>query len=369
MPTSAEERNKKVEVLLKGYVKVAKTEKEIRIPKPFLADETEILFSNHIWGHREIILTILMARLMDPTYKASENFYACKPRSLYEKPIRSILRENGIPHKKSGPLNVAKNSQKINEVWAHNKRGDGMALVVAKLVKKIEAVPPTTLKRFVLAYVKRYLQEATKVELLKCKVEMTEDPVMLTCLCIDLINCVPDGGATPQFIVGALMNNCNKANKSPVVTSDYTDSVSTTNTTSKKPGDITEVTPENGERIYEVTVKQFTNDRMIESFEAIKAAGLIGKIHEVYVICEKGDLPDEGVIMFGSEYIFGQAEHQGITYYFVDIFEWIRGTLLFTTPSGRAAFYTELVEKINEINTSEKVKKFFGEWLKEHGRR
>jgi hypothetical protein len=367
MNIPAEERNAKVESLLREYIKVAKTKEIITYPSPFTVDEVETLFSNHIWGHREIILTILMATLLDPSFKASVNFYACNPRAIYENPIRHVLRENGIPHKKSGPLNVAKNSQRIDGVWAHNKRGDGMALIVAKLVKKIEAASPATLKKFVLAYVKRYLQEATKVEILKREIVKIEDPILLACLCTDLINCVPDGGGTPQFIVGSLMDNCNKGNKSPIITSDYADSVSTTNTTSKKPGDITETIPENGERIYEVTVKQFTNDRMIESYEAIKAAGFLEKTREVYVICKKDDAPDDGVTMLDSSFHFARAEYQGVIYYFVDIFEWINVSLLFTPPIGRAAFYKDLVEKINDINTSEKVKKFFGEWLKEHG--
>lgn len=362
MQLSAEKRNAQIYALLARFIKEAKTRKTISYPVPFTRDEVEALFVSHIWGHREITLTILLARLVDPTFKASEDFYKCHPRSIYEQPIRTLLRNNKIPHKKSGPLNVAKNSQKIDAVWAHNKRGDGMALVVAGLVTKIESVSKARLQRFTLAYVQRYLLEASRVAKLKSKVRTIEDPLFLFRLCRDLIVNVPDGGTTPQTIVGTLIESLNSVNGSTVKVSGGSDSVSTTNTTSKKPGDVMEELPNSAKRVYEVTVKKFSADRMRESHEAIKAWDKNEDITEVIVICRAEDVPTEAIKEQSSSYLQGVAKNEDLTYYFVDIFAWIQEKLLSLTPAGRMKFHTDLTMHVNQINTSEKVKRYFTEW-------
>lgn len=363
MKLSAEQRNTKIHLLLTNLLKEARGNQAIEYPPPFTKEEVETLFTSHIWGHREITLTIILARLLDPVFKASEDFYACNPRSIYEKPIRELLRQNGIPHKKSGPLNVAKNSQKIDSVWAHNKRGDGMALVVADLVKKIEIVSREELEKFALAYVKRYLLEATKVASLNFEINNTEDPVFLYNLCKDLIINVPDGGSIPQFLVGTLIENFNSGNESDLITSGHLDSVSSTNTTSKKPGDVIEEFPDSSKRIYEITVKTFSMDRMMESHEAVKAFDEVAEIKEVFVICREVDVPTE-VKRTSSSFLLGALPYQDIIYYFVDIFAWVQDKILFMPASSRIEFYAAVVDHVNEVNTSEKVKIYFTDWHK-----
>lgn len=362
MALSAEVRNERIHSLLANLIKEAKKKKDIVYPSPFTEKEVEALFANHIWGHREITLTILLARLLDPTFKASEDFYSCHPRSIYEKPIRSLLRKNNIPHKKSGPLNVAKNSQKIDQIWAHNKRGDGMALVVAGLVKEIESVPPNVLKKFTLAYVQRYLLEGKRVAKLKVVVKPNENPIFLYNLCRDLIINVPDGGATPQVVVGMLLDNFNISNNNGIRVTGHLDSVSTTNTTSKKPGDVVESMPNSSKRIYEITTKSFSSDRMIESYESVKDFDKANKIAEVFVICRPEDLPPNLTKTSSISYLMGVTQHQDIHYYFIDIFGWMQEKLLFTAPEIRKKFYADLVTYINQTGTSEKVKKFFNGW-------
>lgn len=366
MKLSASERNERIHTLLADLIREARSKKSIEYPRPFEKEEVEALFANHIWGHREIMLTIVLARILDPKFKASEDFYASNPRSIYENPIRELLRKNGIPHKKSGPLNVAKNSQRIDETWAHNKRGDGMALIVAAMVKKIEASSPATLKKFALAYVQRYLLEAVKVAKLKYKVSNVEDPLYLYQLVRDMIINVPDGGTTPQLIAGALIENFNSSHGNAVKTEGHTDSVSTTNTTSGKPGDITEEFKGSITRIYEITTKAFSIDRMIESYEAIKAWDKTGKITEALVICRKEDVPVEAAKLSSNPYLIGMAKYQDIVYYFVDIFAWTQERLLFMPAEGRSKFYADLAAHVNQLNTSEKVKRYFSEWHREH---
>lgn len=330
---------------------------------PFIAEEVESLFQTPIWGHREIILTIIVASLLDPKFKASKDFYACNPRSIFEQPIRKALREFGIPHRKSGPLNVAKNSKKINSDWATDKHGGEIAMNVVKIVRKIESVNTEKLKQFAQAYIYRYKQEAKRIKELGVELPPQENPIFLSKLCFGLINEVPDGGATPQFIVGLLMESMNKDRKNAVSVFGHKDSVSTTNTTSKKPGDIVETISEGSELIYEITVKKFSDDRLIESHDAVLQYS--PHIKDVYVVCRPEDVPDtlskeEGLVIATTQY-------RELSYYFLNIYYFIQSKVILLSPEGRRGFYQQLVDYINDTNTSEKVKVYFSRWHTENG--
>jgi hypothetical protein len=175
---SPDKRNAEIYRILSGFLKDKNP--ETKFSEPFRPEEVESLFQTPIWGHREIILTIILARLIDPSFKASEDFYRCNPRSIFEKPIRKALREYGIPHRKSGPLNVAKNSKKINRDWATDKHGGGIAMNVVKIVKEIESVPETKLKKFASAYITRYKAEAKRIKEMDVKLPPQENPVYIS---------------------------------------------------------------------------------------------------------------------------------------------------------------------------------------------
>ncbi len=354
---TAGQRNAEVYRILINLLKNVKSTGNY--PEHFDKKEIESLFLTSIWGHREIVLTIIMARLMDSKFKASENFYDCNPRSLFEQPIRKALREYAIPHRKSGPLNVAKNSKKINRDWATDKHGGEIAMNVVKIVKKIESVSETELRKFAAAYVARYKQEAKRIKKMEVNLPPQENPVNIAKLCVNLINDVPDGGATPQIIIGLLMEAANKDRKNNVVVSGHRDSVSTTNTTGKKPGDILERINETSQLIYEITTKKFTRDRLIESHDAVMEFHL--NIKDVFVICRPQDVP-ENLGNTPTSYIMAKTQYRELTYYFINIYDYIQSAILFLTPEGRKFFYAELMAYVNHTNTSEKVKKYFQKW-------
>lgn len=358
---SAEDRNEKIYSLLVSFLNNGET--SIDFPKPFESEEVESLFQTPIWGHREIVLTILLARLVNPKFKASENFYACNPRSIFEKPIRKALREFGIPHRKSGPLNVAKNIKKINRDWATDKRGGQVAMNVVKIVKNIETVSSAVLEKFASAFVARYKAEAKRIKDMELKLSPQENPIFIAKLCEDLINNVPDGGATAQAIVGLLMETMNNDRKNKTIVSGHLDSVSTTNTTSKKPGDIIERIDDNYELIYEVTTKQFSDDRLIESHESVM--GYSQKINDVFVICRPDDVP-LSLEVNRTSYIMATTQYRELSYYFVNIYDYVQSAILFLTLNARRSFYEALVSYVNETNRSERVKKYFKVWHSEN---
>jgi hypothetical protein len=103
-----------------------------------LTEDLDMIFSSTTWGFREILLVVTIARSMDPSYMPSVELYKCYPRSLYDGPIRDVLIEYKIPNRKSGPLNIAKATKGLDDVWAAQKRPKDVADSVVKIVSKIE---------------------------------------------------------------------------------------------------------------------------------------------------------------------------------------------------------------------------------------
>jgi len=172
-----------------------------------------------------------------------------------------------------------------------------------------------------------------------------------------LINSVPDGGNTPQRIVGYLLESYHEDLQTGLIVSGHTDRASITSTTSKKLGDITE--EQVGGLIvsaYEVTVKTFGSQRIREAYEAAKS--YLAEAHapnrEIVVICRKKDVhPDAKPV---SNTYLGRLEYQDMTFHFVDIYEWISAQLLRMTADGRGSFFIKLQNYIADKNPSAKVK-------------
>lgn len=136
------------------------------------------------------------------------------------------------------------------------------------------------------------------------------------------------------------------------------DSVSTTNTTSKKPGDIIEKLADGTELVYEITTKEFTDDRLLESYESVVSYG--ADIQDVVVICRPQDVPDS--LENSQSYLRAATQYRELSYYFVDIYEYIRSTLLLLPPDARSSFYALLIEYVNKVDTAEKVKLYLKAW-------
>jgi hypothetical protein len=138
-----------------------------------------------------------------------------------------------------------------------------------------------------------------------------------------------------------------------------------TSTTSKKPGDITEEQIDGTVlTVYEVTVKGFGSQRVGESYDTLCAYGELAgtPIREVIVICRDADVhPGAQLGADESALYLGRVEYQDVTYHFVDIYEWIIGQLARMPPEARFNFHEKLSDYIGDPNTSEKVKRRWGE--------
>jgi hypothetical protein len=357
------ERDIKVAKLMEDLISEAK--KGNYEDSPDFVSDLEKLFSTTAWGFREITLVIGIASLLFDDYKASTGFYSCNPRPLYEQSIRNILIKYKIPHRKSGPLNVAKATQGINSEWAAQRRPKEIAESVVNLVNLIERYSKDEIRNLMIALVKRLLDEATRVENIKVETDPKEDPIFLFKVCKRLIDEATDGGNTPQRIIGYLLEAYHDSLNTGIIVSGHEDRASTTNTTSKKPGDIQEESLNEGIiSIFEVTVKPFNEQRINDSFESVieydKSHGT--NTQSVLVICRRQDCPQD-METLNLNYYLGKIEKGHVSYYFIDIYEWIMAKLISIPAKARMKFHSSLNEYISHPNTSEKVKLL---WKKLH---
>lgn len=358
----AKSRNKRINDLMEILFNLAE-KKDYKEIDSELSSIIKNIFSTKVWGYREIVLVISLAKLIDEDYSAYNSFYSCNPRAIYEGPIRSNLLKRGIPCRKSGPLNIAKATSGINEQWAAQRRPVEIAKNVVLLIKKIENISQNDLMNFSVCLHSYFLSEAERIKSFDVEILKEENSSFLSKICIQLIKEVPDSGNTPQKIIGLLMKNYFEDINSNIKVEGYKGEASITNTTSKKPGDLFEQF-NNGEinNVYEVTVKKFNDQRIYESFQSISDFNNLSgsKIDQVFVICRPEDTPFDSEV---SNYYLGFIVYNNLRYYFFNIYEWIQVRFIIMSKKARVRFYNEVNEYVKEPNTAEKVKEY---WHKIH---
>ncbi len=109
--SATNERNEQVRKILDSLYDRA-VDDSVKIDESAYKGSLEKLFSTTAWGFREILLVVIIGMRLDHNFKASTGLYDCNPRAIYEGPIKEFLIEKEIPHRKSGPLNVAKATRK-----------------------------------------------------------------------------------------------------------------------------------------------------------------------------------------------------------------------------------------------------------------
>lgn len=361
--SATNERNEQVREIL-DYLYNKAVDNSVKIDESAYKGSLEKLFSTTAWGFREILLVVIIGMRLDHNFKASTGLYDCNPRAIYEGPIKEFLIEKEIPHRKSGPLNVAKATVGLDMTWAAQRRPSDVAEEVVNLVNYMEATSSdaeTRINDVGISLLRRLIAYSNSVEALAVSIEPTSDPEFLYSLCYELITKTPDAGNTPQKIAAYLLKNYHTYLHTGVVVTGEDDRASVTSTTSKKPGDINEEIPEGVIRkVYEITVKHFDLARIRDSYDCVSIYNDANDadIHEIIVICRREDCPPD-IKLSGLHGYLGSYAYQDIMYYYWDIFEWIANTLQRMTNEGRIGFYFNLNSYIDDINTSESVKKLW----------
>ena len=261
-------RNQTIRNILDTLYEKASNE-SIEIDEFQYRDALDNLFTTTAWGFREILLVVIVAMKLDVNYRASSGLYACNPRAIYEGPIKEFLIDNNIPHRKSGPLNVAKATEGLNAAWAAQRRPIVAAENVVHILAVLESGTPDSIVDDIgVSLLRRLIAETERVEKLNVDIEPSSDPNWLYYVSRELISRTPDAGNTPQKIAALLLWNYHLSMHTGIRVTGGEDRASVTSTTSKKPGDVNEESSTTGEiyKVYEITVKPFGLDRIRDSY-------------------------------------------------------------------------------------------------------
>lgn len=357
------DRNKKIKQMLE---EAALTRSPIEKLGEELINTTNEIFNSDVFGYREVIIVVVVAMLIDPKYKASKAFYDCNPRALYEGPIRDFFIFHAVPHRKSGPLNIAKATSRLDKSWAAQRRPLHIAEKVVEIVSRIEKLSEKELNNYLQLLVSSFLQRASEVKEMLVEAPEIRNPFWLAKSFNRLISEVPDRGNTPQRVCGYLLESIHKS-KTEVIVLGADDSSSTTNTTSKKPGDILVVESNEITHIIEITVKKFDSNRLHESsqsvFDYIDLGDLKLSTNIITVISRLEDFHPEVEMLRDKS--MGILEHGQLKYIFIPINNWLSSMFASLTQIEIDDFIASWGEYVNNPNTDRKVKTLWKELVQE----
>lgn len=312
--TNVAERNYLGQYYVNTRLGVAKTKKEEDFPE-FDSDSNVCklmtdLIEVHAKGFRGIVVTALTGIHLDGSYDPLNNFYGCNPRSIFESGIWYALQENGIPCGKSDPLNVAKNSNQLNENWAQGKRPQAAAMAVVHFLRLVIGAKQYNRARLIDYFFFRlwsYSQRVVGYQLSEINASDHSNQIIGSKVA-DFTLRYPESGYLPQYLVSQLLSGLFRVSPVEVVGGD--ESVFGTNTTSKKPADIWLEVEGVQTNLYEVTVKPVSKKRLDDSLDALQSTGHIN--NPVTFICRL----DSDVQSL--DLVDGSFEYKGKRFDFID---------------------------------------------------
>lgn len=223
-------------------------------------------------GFRGVVLTAIVGKYLNPNYDFLNDFYSCNPRSIFEQGIFLALKELQIPSGKSDPLNVAKNTSLLDLNWADGKRPQKAAEAVVNYLNLLsksykDAEKYEYLVKLFMFRLKELSDHHSKLTI--TPVTATGDtPQELAIKLWDFVSRAVEGGTIPQFFIGILLEAIHLHDKK-VSIEGTRESVSGTNTTSKKPGDLIILRDGKPISVLEVTLKNVDAKRLSDSYDVL----------------------------------------------------------------------------------------------------
>jgi hypothetical protein len=360
---SAESRNLAVQELTKKFLNSKKIDQG-KIPTEVNSD-LELVFNSEKRSFREIVFTINLARILDLNFKSTKDLYACNPRPVYEQGIKPILDSNGVPCTQSGPLNVTKATKAITDQWAAMKSPKEVGMATYRLAKYIDSLDKSGLEILASSMGRLLKKDAIHVTSLNIKSDPSSDSSVLQEISRTLIIEALDGGNTAQRVIGTLLDLHKEISSSSTIVNGTEDSASTTNLTSKKVGDLS-VYKKTGSviSIYEVTLKEFTEQRISECSQSLigNLGNEAGSKSEVIVLCRQEDMPSIAISAAEKGIVLGIfTDKFGIRYNFIDLFQWVSIRILELDQEFRAEYFSRLESYVNRVKTPLKVKSKWAE--------
>ncbi len=326
----------------------------------FINDLLDILIPVKVDGFRGIVMTAIVGKYLDKEYDPLNNFYACNPRSIYEKGIYYVLEKFDIPSAKSAPLNVAKAISKLDDDWVKGRKTTTQPIAKAAIdfIELIMAnFGSTNYNRLVAFFFYRLYIFAKRINSLTI---VTTHPSTISKNELSaklgyFVQSIPEAGTIPQTIIGKLLKILHDSEIRQV--KGESESVFGTNTTSKKPADIwIENLASEVISLYEITVKKIDYKRLDDCIDSLNKIGNIQK-KEVIFICRMPTDVKELKLNSNVNALF----HKGYWFNFIDINYFIQICITLLDDQQIDTFFSEMKVFISDRNRPLKTKEGWNE--------
>lgn len=355
---SAKSRNEKAKSYVLKKIKQIRLKPPLHLLKKYKKEAAilEQLIPIKANGFRGVVLTVIVGIDIDNNFDATNDFYACNPRSIFEQGIYFALEESGIPCGKSDPLNVAKNIQQLDENWAKRKKPESAAMAAVDYIRLLNCNKKSALfEDLIDLFFMRLVQYAdynTSRNFPVSTVTLQAPSIVIARKLSRFVLECSEGGSNTQYICGLLIRYLRQTNPMYRAVLGVEESVFGTNTTSKKPADIWEIYS-NGSygSLYEITTKAIDRKRLDDCVSSLKLLELNSSI--ITFVC---DIPDN---LTSIETKDGCLIYKGTFFQFLDIRSFIVNIFCLLTHDERTRFILELQSYIFSTNRAVKSKEWW----------
>lgn len=342
--TSSFQRNERAKAYVSAQLRKAENSNESDFTNLPNYSEISLLLTSLIdttsKGFRGIVATALTGLHLDPDFDPLNDFYACKPRSIFENGIFFAF-QGKVPCGKSDPLNVAKNQGVLNEAWARGKRPESAALAVVHFLKEVMEDSENRIK-LIDFYFFRLVAYARKVKAIDINIPDSDalSQQEIGHRLADFMYSYPESGTTPQYIVSLLLKAIYEKSSFDVIGGD--ESVFGTNTTSKKAADIWVEENSKPVNLYEITVKTIDKKRLDDSLNALHDMDMLHS--NIHFICR---LPQDTSKL--GELTAGTYKYKGKAFNFIDLRSFVLTLVAMLTTEQLGDIIAELASFIENI--------------------
>lgn len=318
-------------------------------------------------GFRGVVLTAIVGKYLNSDYDFLNDFYGCKPRSIFEKGIFEALRELQIPCGKSDPLNVAKGIKVLNSDWAKGRKPPKSGMAVVSYLNLLNSnFGNTNNYNFLVKLFMFRLKELGDIHANSTVTIVSNNKESHQELAIKLwsfISTAVEGGTIPQFFIGTLLEAIYLQHPN-IEVEGTKESVSSTSTTSKKPGDLIVTKKGMISHIYEVTLKVVDSKRLSDSYDVLAEQGYLDT--PITFLCRiPQDTQSLTDITYSPKKVSAFAKAQSHTFNFVDIESFICNQINLLDDKQIDYLLTKLSEFISEYDRPLRTKEIWNEHFPE----
>lgn len=345
-----EERNQRVVYWLNAKISHAKLLSESDFEQLNDADKASKALTNlietNVMGFRGVVITSLAGHYIDPEFSPLKDFYACKPRSIFEHAIWYVLNEHNIPCGKSDPLNVAKNINTLDEKWAKDRRPEQSAMAAVYFMERFfgekNKQQKALLENYFFYKLIRYADSIAAIQVAAPNTSAASRQWIADNLIKFSLN-APESGATPQHLIAAILQQIFFHSTLNVCGGD--ESVFGTNTTSKKPADIWIEHDKEVVLLYEVTLKKIDKKRLEDLIESTRKMKL--ESIPVTFVCR---VPED--ISSLKNIVSNTIEYKGIRVDFADYADFIRTSFSLISADAASKIHNKMRDFVKLTTTS-----------------